>query len=302
MKNNVLKLMSIAVLAVLFSMGVSCCKKDNNNNNNSSNNNSQGNGTILFHLHTQFDTTEMATISVPYGPGDPSMWGSVETGGRQIRLKFAQMEISQVKLNKGNTASGPFYNIADFSFVKSVDSEVYTISTNVPYNTYVSPAYSIGLPADTNDLNPNSFPTGSYLGPNYLDMWTGNTNTGYWWIRFEGWVDTSASGTDSAMCPFNFSISSANTPGNLPINIVLPPRGSVAFPSYPALTAQNSVLTMHNIINYAYLFNGISLKGANRTQLSTLTNTSLAAQIVKNATIVGPLGSKPTGYFIVYEE
>jgi len=300
MKINILKLFSIAILAVLFTMGVSCCKKDNNNNNN--NKNSQGYGTIIFHMHTQFDTTEMATVSVPYGPGDPSMWGSVETGGRQIRLKFAQMEISQVRLNEGNSAAGPYYDIPDFSYVKSVDSEPYTISTHVPYNTYISPAYSIGLPADTNDLNPNSFPSGSYLGSNYLDMWTGNTSTGYWWIKFEGWVDTSQSGTDSAMCPFNFSISSANTPGNLPMQIVLPPRGSTAFPSYPPLNANNPSLTMHNIINYAYLFTGITLKGANRIQLSTLTNPSLATQIVKNATVVGPLGSKPTNHFIVYEE
>ena len=298
MRENTLKLVSLAAMAVLL-MSMSHCKKPTPAPNPPA----QGYGTILFHMHTQFDTTEMAAVGSPYGPGDPYMTGSVETGGRNIRLKFAQMYISQVKLNTGNTASGPYYNIPGLCYVKSVDTEPYFISSHVPYGTYISPAYSIGLPADSNNLNPNTInPDTGYIGVKYLDMWTGNTSTGYWWIRFEGWVDTSASGKDSATCPFVFDIKASDISNGLPINIVLPPRGVAGFPSYPALSANNPVLTMHNIINYAYLFKGINLRGATPAQLSTIGNPTLAAKVAANATVIGPTGSAPTNYFIVYEE
>jgi len=284
-----LRLIYIIIVFLLFTVGFNCCKTDN---------------TpilqpppvhdIFFRLYTNFDSTQ-----VNVDKGGPDTAKSVETGGRKIALKFARIIISDIKFNHGN---GTYYTVPDFAFVNAIDTTEYTITQQIPYSTYTSPAFKIGLPADSNDLTPGSFPAAGYLGGRFSTMWTGNTSTGYYWIKFEGWVDTSTSGKGPATCPFYILISAANTPE---IPIALSERGvdtDSAFAAYLPLSASNPRITMSMIINYAYLFDGVNLVHATPAQLNTTLNSTFAATVVKNAKVTGDVNNRMTGSFIHYSQ
>ncbi len=285
-----LKSIYIVIVSLLFTVGFNCCKRDN--------------APILqpppvhdifFRLYTYFDST-----AVNFDNGGPDTATSVETKGRKIALKAARIIISDVRFNHGNNT---YYTVPDFAFVNAIDTTEYTITQQIPYGTYTIPSFKLGLPADSNDLTPGSFPIAGYLGARFSTMWTGKTTTGYYWIKFEGWVDTSTAGTGPATCPFSILISAANSPE---IPIVLSALEALdsdsAFVAYPPLSASNPRITVSMIINYAYLFNGVNLVHATPAMLNTTLNPTFAATVIQNAKVTGSVYSGMTGSFIHYSQ
>ena len=219
-------------------------------------------GTLMFHLHTNADTNEVETY------GDTM----IMTGGRQIVVTTAQLYISEVKLAKidGSLIDGPSQPV-----LKMQETEPYVLG-NAPAGNYQSVKFNIGLNSSTN----SSTPASSDLVLNRPDMWFDSTAvqpSGFVFVKFQGMIDTATvPSASNALIPFSYRI---GTNSHL-TGLLMPSQNFMILP--------NQESEVHIIIDYARLFDGVTLNMSSNLQVNTTSDnlSALATQIANNITLM----------------
>jgi hypothetical protein len=224
-------------------------------------------GTLMFHMHTYIDTTEVDEYNIVYKTAL----------GRKISLSMAQLYLSNIELKKPD---GTYYLIPDSLVLQEQDLETYMVA-NVPAGNYTGVRYHVGLDPATSVKAPS---IGTVL--NKPAMWFNNTSAqpdGYVYVNIQGKIDTSAAanGSDASMVPFNYLIgTSANYK-----EVTMPAKNFSVTPTVPGL--------VHILTDYNKIFNGIDLKDVNNLSLLTPTD---------NASPLGTKLGNNTSILFGYEE
>ncbi len=249
-----LKLFIVTTLLV-----VSCKKdKDNSNNNDQSNSNDQSNvakGTLLFHMHTYIEDTEVDAYNVDM----------MTYAGRIISLSRAQFYISGIQLVKLDGSTVDLQN----NVIKLFESEGLTIG-EVPVGNYKSVRFKVGLNATTNALLP-SFSSDSII-LKMQQMWFGSSAQpdGYVFMNVQGNIDTTNAVTGTPV-PFCYKIGTNE-------NYV-----SVSMPIQNFTVLKDNVNYVHMIVDYSKLFDGIDLTNPSNLNVSSAQdNSSSIATMIKN--------------------
>ncbi|MDB5272456.1 MAG: hypothetical protein JWO58_823 [Chitinophagaceae bacterium] len=219
-------------------------------------------GTLMFHLHTFIDTTEVGDYNTIYK----------DTTGRKISFSMAQLYISNVELKK---TDGTYYSVADSMVLQVQDNEQYTVAT-VPAGNYTQVRFHVGFDPTTNQKNP------SLAGLlNKPAMWfnsTWNSSEGYVFVNLQGKIDTTAAHTaaDADLVAFDYKI---GTNSNYKL-VTMPPKNYTVTPSVPAL--------VHITTSYNKLFDGIDLTTPSNLTVSTVSDnaTPLAMRLANNISLM----------------
>ena len=193
--------------------------------------------------------------------------------GMKVIVNVARMYISGMKIKKIDSS---YYSIPKFEMYCSTNI-IYgqRITKKMPKGTYIAPSFIVGLPSDTNSLNPNSFPMDSSDLGYPKAMWFGNTSEGYIFLDFEGLIDTSAAMNGTGFTKFSFKIGAAAGP----MNIVLPNRTKSPFSPY--VIDSNSNIPINIFVDFEVLFNGLIPQYGLITDTYTI-NPALAKQVAGN--------------------
>lgn len=214
-------------------------------------------GTFLLHLHAYVGLQEVDLYGINYET----------TEGRSMALDFSQMYISDVQLVK---TDGSVFAIKSKSFLKNLKVHTYEIG-QVPVGNYKSIRFKVGLPPNTNALNPSTPSDSSIL--NQPSMWWGNTAQpgGYVFLNVQGKIDTSA-GMNKAPLPFVYKIGTNNH--YIQVNM-----GEKEF-----AIEEDAYVYGHLIVDYSKLFKGISLNQASSLSVKTAAenNAALGKKIANN--------------------
>lgn len=214
-------------------------------------------GTFALHLHAYVGLQEVDLYGINYET----------TEGRSMSLDFSQMYISDVQLVK---TDGSVFAIKSKSFLKNLKVHTYEIG-QVPVGNYKSIRFKVGLPPNTNALNPSTPSDSAIL--NQPSMWWGNAAQpgGYVFLNVQGKIDTSA-GMNKAPVPFVYKIGTNNH--YIQINM-----GEKEF-----AIEEDAYVYGHLIVDYSKLFKGISLNQASSLSVKTAAenNAALGKKIANN--------------------
>jgi diacylglycerol kinase family enzyme len=213
-------------------------------------------GTILLHLHSYVDESEVDGYNITYS----------NLEGRQMRFSVAQLYLSQFELVRQD---GSVYSVRDTVMLKKLEGYTYSLG-KIPVGTYKSIRFSVGIP--------ESLMGSVSTHPTFTDtlMWFNpkKQTDGYVFLHVKGKVDTTASATadESELQPFQYKIgTSAN-------------RKKVSLPEITITLAEGKSQFIHMIIDYNKLFNGIPLH--QKDQLFVLdaasNSTTLATKLSNN--------------------
>jgi hypothetical protein len=259
------KIMKINPLAVMYVcvallLGFSSCKKENTSNNTDNTTPNTPTGTVMFHLHTYLENTEVDGYNIVYTTDE----------GRKISLTRAQFYISAIQLVR---LDGTLYDITDKKILKELETDVYFIA-DVPVGNYKSVKFKVGLDAATNQSNP--FPSVDSAILNRPEMWFSSTAQpdGYVFMNVEGKIDTTsdASGTVANMQPFSYKI---GTNANYK---------QVSMPDRNFTVIKDQVQYVHILADYYRLFNSIEINVSNNLTVATpADNATSLANIIANS-------------------
>jgi len=212
-------------------------------------------GTLLFHLHTNIDSTE-----VLYGDT------SLDASGRKLILSVAQFYISGITAQK---TDGSKVNFPGVYLLKKLETEPYIIG-NVPVGEYKSVSFDVGLDSLVNSITPTFYSDSTnVLGTQVPSMWFGSISQGYIFMNVQGFADTSISKNGIANFPFSYKIGST----------IL--RRTVTMPQQNYTVYANQEQAVHMVCDYGKLLQGIDFKTQNTTDTYSV-NPSLANQIANN--------------------
>ena len=213
-------------------------------------------GTLMFYLHTNVDTNEVASLGATY---------IMNKGARKISVNVAQLYISGIQLTKSD---GSTFNVSHTIILQKQQTKPYTVG-RVPLGNYISVKFNVGLNPTLNASNP--VPSDSLL--NQPAMWFGTKAqpSTYVFVNFQGTIDTSTSAT-SDMQPFSYKI-------GLDSNL-----RTISMPIQNYSFFENQVQYIHMVVDYNKLFHGIQLNvNSNLFMNTTGANSSaLGAQIANN--------------------
>ena len=212
-------------------------------------------GTLLFHLHTYIDNSEVDGYGFTY----------TTDAGRNISLSIAQLYISDIQVVK---LDGSVIDLPDTILLKNLVTETYTAG-KVPVGNYKAIRFKVGLNAASDALNPTS--TKDSLALNHSEMWFANTAQpdGYVYMNVQGTVDTT-SDLSGAMQSFAYKIGTE-------ANCV-----QVNMPEQNFTVLENQAEYGHIIIDYSKLFTGLKLSELNNLSVSgKANNNSVVAQKIK---------------------
>ncbi len=189
MKKSILITTTILLTAAIFSS----CSKDEDIAIPATTETGNGGGTTpttaMMHLHpswgmgTEFHLDSTFTLASSVG-GVPA---------RQIKFSTAKLYIS--KLAFDSDTNGTYLLV-------SPNMHMYPIGPVNP-GSYTSTSFNVGLDAVTNHLDPTQAPAPL----NAMDMhWNWNTSAGYKFVKLEGEVDTSATGTGNEWKNFSYHV------------------------------------------------------------------------------------------------
>ncbi|MCW3086505.1 MAG: hypothetical protein JWP12_3871 [Bacteroidetes bacterium] len=228
----------LILVAAITAFTFSSCKKDKDETPVPA-----GNGTLLFHLHTNVDTSEVEDY------GDLH----VMTNNRKIIVNKAQLYISNIQLIK---LDGSTYSVPGKIMLKKMEEEEYMIGS-VPAGNYRSVKFDVGLSSSTNV----SVPASGDSTLNQPAMWFGATAqpAGFVFVDFEGTVDTTtaANGSIAQMQSFTYRI---GTNANL---------RTVTLPNQNYTVSPNQAQFVHMTIDYNKIFTGIPLNVSSNLNMST---------------------------------
>ena len=214
-------------------------------------------GTFLLHLHAYVGLQEVDLYGINYETPE----------GRSMSLDFSQLYISDVQLVKSD---GSVYAIKNKSFLKNLKVHTYEIG-QVPIGTYKSIRFKVGLPPNTNALNPTTPSDSAIL--NQPSMWWGNTAQpgGYVFLNVQGKIDTSLN-MNKAPVPFTYKIGTN-------AHYVQVQLGEKEF-----TIEEDAYVYGHLIVDYSKLFTGITLNQAASLSVKTAAenNAALGQKIAKN--------------------
>lgn len=249
--NYTIAIVSLLSLALAFS---SCKKKKNEDTPTPA----PANGTLFLHFHTNADTNEVDTYNQVY----------VMSGGRKISVSIAQLYVSGIQLVKSD---GSTYDVSGVNILKLMQEEQY-VAGSVPSGNYKSIRFNVGLAPSTN----SSTPAANDSTLNRPNMWFGSSAqpSGFVFVNFQGKIDTSAAGnnTTAQMQPFNYRV---GTNAHLK-NVAMPDQNYSVVP--------NQAQYVHIVIDYAKLFNGITLNVNSNLTMTSVSDNSLplATQLTNN--------------------
>ena len=251
--NNISKAIFLAISLAIF-ISIFSCKKDSSTTTTTA---ATPNGTLILHLHTNVDTTEVDNYDSVY----------TLSSGRKISVHLAQMYISHVQAVK---LDGSVVDFTGFSFLKVMENEAYVIG-NIPVGNYKSVNFSVGLDASANAATPT---VGSIF--NNAAMWFNSSYSsidGYVFVNFQGKIDTTTNGTGSVsnMQTFTYKI---GTNAHL-TNINMPEKDYTVTANTPQY--------VHIIIDYSKLLTGVQLnQSANLSVVTSAANSSIVANKISN--------------------
>lgn len=245
MKTNIFNNFRLTLMAV--TVLITCCKCKRKDDNPAPQPVKMGD--YYFHLHTNIDTTET-------GHGDTA----VTADGRKLVLGQANMYITNIKLMK---ADGSGYTISGARLLKTPEQEVYYIG-KAPQANYNTVTFDVGVDPVNNAIAPSA--ATDTIFSRHSDMWFGQVNEGYIFVRFEGTIDSSVNKKGKATYPFSYDIGS---------NALLK---TVTMPNRP-FTLSDGYIT-HITVDYGKLLNGLDIRKENKT--ATYDNSSLAAKVANN--------------------
>jgi hypothetical protein len=251
MKTKTVLIALSCMLALIFSS----CKKEKNKNGDDGTPSpvaTTEKGTLLFHLHTYIDGTEVDGYNITY----------TTSLGRKMSLSLAQLYISDIRITK---LDGTVYSVADKKIIKILESDVFEIG-DVPAGNYKSVTFNVGLPAATNSKNPGESIDSTML--KRTEMWFNSSAAqpdGYVFLNVQGLIDTSAD-LSSKMCPFVYKI---GTNANYKEVTVVQNFG----------ISPNTVNYFHMLADYSQLFSGITLDNQLNLTIETLADNASATAI-----------------------
>ncbi len=251
--NNISKTIFFVIFLAFF-ISIFSCKKDSSTTTTTA---ATPNGTLILHLHTNVDTTEVDNYDSVY----------TLSSGRKISVHLAQMFISHVQAVK---LDGSVVDFSGFSFLKVMENEAYVIG-NIPVGNYKSVNFSVGLDAATNAASPT---TGSIF--NTPAMWFNSTyssSDGYVFVNFQGKIDTTtnANGSVANMQPFTYKI---GTNAHLT---------NINMPEQDYTVTANTPQYVHIIIDYSKLLTGVQLnQNANLSVANAAANSSTVANKISS--------------------
>jgi hypothetical protein len=212
-------------------------------------------GSLLFHLHTNIDSTE-----VLYGDT------ALDASGRKIVLSIAQFYISGIT---AQNTDGSVVTFPGVYLLKKTETEPYAVGS-IPAGNYTSVSFVIGLDSIANTNSPSMFSDSSnVLSAQTPSMWFGNVSQGYIFMNVQGFADTTLDKTGLPNIPFSFKIGS----NKLCRKITMPQQNFT-------VTA-NQQQEIHMVCDYGKLIQGINFKTQNTTDTYTI-NPSVANQIANN--------------------
>ena len=254
------------LLIVLFSasMILVACKKNEtpsplapNNKNTTANADPTQMGTLLMHLHTYIDKTEVDGYNITY----------TNSEGRKMSLSRAQFYISDIQIEK---LDGAIISIGDKKMIKVRELQSYEVG-EVAIGNYKSLRFKVGLPSSTNALNPSVSGADSTI-LNRPEMWFNTTPQpdGYVYLNAQGLIDTSADLSEK-MAPFVYKIGTDSHYKQIVINqnFGISPK---------------QVTYFHMLADYSKLFEGITLNNNSNLNISTVSDNStvLAEKVADN--------------------
>lgn len=250
MKNiKSIQLLFVSALFLIITFS-SCKKKDDTTTPVSTT------GTLMFHLHTLADTTEVDSY------GDTI----IMTGGRQITVTAAQLYISNIKLIKtdGTVIDGTSTTI----FMKQ-GTEEYDLGT-VAAGNYKSVRFDIGLSNSQNSSTPATSDAILYQP----SMWFGATAQpdGFVFVNFQGTIDTTNAATGTNLIPFAYKIGTTAHR----VTVTMPDKNFTVTPD------QQSIV--HMVVDYAHILSGVQLNVATNLNVTTAAQNSgaVATQVASN--------------------
>jgi hypothetical protein len=249
MKNkNSVKFFAL-LLSVLY-ISISSCKKDKVEETVTAN------GSLMLHIHTMADTTEIEAL------GDTIFLSD----GRMLVADAAQLYISNVKLIKtdGTVVDGP-----SVILLQKQGTEEYEIGS-VPAGNYKSIRFDVGLSNSVNSSSPSSSDAVLYQP----SMWFGANAQpdGFVFVNFSGSIDTSLAMDGSGFAPFAYKI--GTTPNR--VTITMPDENFTVSPGMEAM--------VHMSVDYAKLLAGLDITNASNLSVATPADNggSPATEIVAN--------------------
>lgn len=258
-----MKLKTIRTLILLAAgasllLSLQSCRKDTKTPTTDPNAATGTNGTLMLHIHTNIDDSEVEEINTVYSSSDH----------RKVSVSMAQLYISGIQLIKSD---GTAYDLPGVRILKKIETEEYELGS-VPAGNYKSIRFVVGLPPATNTVAPAS--GDSTL--NQPDMWFDATvpPSGFVFLSFQGKIDTThaANGTEAQMQPFSYRI---GTNSNLK-TVTMPDQ------NYSVIPGQ--VQFIHLTADYNKLFSNITLNQAGNLTMNTASanSSALAAQLAGN--------------------
>ncbi len=234
----------------------------------------------------------------PIAPAGPMQYGTVnlriqsfvdsnllDTGkvakdatGRRYKLKIAQFYFCGIVLRNTNGNAYPF---TGFYGLNKPASQLYVIGS-VPVGTYSSTTFSVGLDAQTNSINPNTYPlgVGNPLALQTPPMWFGSTSQGYIFMNVQGSADTTAA--HNGPCNYPFSYQTGGFLLDRGVDIISPIIAGVGLSGYTVYPNQTYVVNIK--ADFGVLLQGINFQTQNSANpYSTIPAVkALATQVANN--------------------
>jgi hypothetical protein len=245
-KHSTIKIMMMAFAAIAVSL--SSCKKDNDENPTTQTPATMG--TLMFHLHSNIDTTEVDSGMV-----------ATDANGRHIQLNDARFFISGIKAKKSD---GTWYSVGDVVLLKTMAEEEYVVAS-IPTGNYTQVAFEVGLSDAQNATLPSSYSSSNVLST--TDMFFGGSN-GYKFLTIDGFADTTAAQTGVMDMPIHYDLGTNAE------------RVSVTMPEENFTILTDNHTYFHLIVDYGVLLQGIDFK--TQSQATPFSNPTVAQQLVGN--------------------
>jgi hypothetical protein len=248
MKNQIKNITTIIII-ISGMVFISSCKK-----NEPTPTLSTPMGALYFHIHTDIDTTEVATDSV-----------GADANGRRFSMHVGEFYVSGITLKKSD---GTSYSLsANDYLLKTIGTEAYYVDS-VPAGNYTSVSFNVGIDAATNSKAPSSFSSSSVLSAQNPSMWFGTTTEGYIFMNVQGMADTSSTHNGAVNFPISYQIGT---------NALL---RNVSMPYQTFTVVANQIQYVHIIADYGKMLNGIDFKAHNN--VSPFNSDSLTATQIAN--------------------
>jgi hypothetical protein len=246
-----------ALLFALLALGLSGCHKTESNKTPSA--------MLMFHLHTNFDTSE-AEDGVYYA--DPNL------PGHNIQVTRGEYHLSNIKLL---SSTGSWVSIPNVVLIKN-DIEDYMVG-NIPTGTYTSVSFSVGLPSTVNHTDPSGYPSDSILSPQTPSMHFSTKDQGYIFMAFEGKDSAGGSITN-----FNYYLGT----DSMLTSVTMPDHSTAPFKA-----VDGGSVTVHMIADYAVLLGSLNPQGTGNASI----NSTVAGDHGKATTLTSHIPS-----MFIYEE